>query len=137
MPRAPRAENIGVMAKQPVQHDPGAGPDRLQIRRVPRADGSELRLSGDLTLATVTSLINELVQLERSGPALLVLDLRRLRFIDSSGLAELLAAQKRGRRDGRRLVLVMDPGPVERLLTVTGLQGEFEIAPRPPTAVAT
>ena len=137
MLRAPGVRTCGVMGSHPVGHGPGAGPDRLEIRRVERADGSELRLFGDLTLATVTSLIDELVQVERSGPALLVLDVRRLRFIDSSGLTELLAARTRGRRGGRRLVVVMGPGPVERLLAVTGLQSQFETAPTPPNAVAT
>jgi stage II sporulation protein AA (anti-sigma F factor antagonist) len=111
------------------------GRDRLEILRVPRGDGSELRLAGDLTLATATALVEELRVLERSSPELLVLDLRQVRFVDSTGLAELIAAQKR-RRDGRRLVLVIDPGPVERLLALSGLLGRFEIAPRPPDGAA-
>lgn len=104
--------------------------DRLQIRRVPRSDGAELRLSGDLTLATANSLIDDIGQVEHSAPALLVLDLRDLRFIDSTGLALLIAAQKRG----RRLVVVLGPGPVERLFALSGLEGRFETAPAPPTA---
>jgi anti-sigma B factor antagonist len=107
-------------------------PDRLQIRRVPRADGCELRLAGELTLATVPTLVDELGHVQRPAPALLVLDLRALRFIDSTGLAELIAAHKRARRERRRLVVVVGPGPVERLFALSGLQGEFETAPAPP-----
>jgi anti-anti-sigma factor len=120
------------MANQPVQHGPGAAPDRLEIRRVRRPDGVELQLCEDLTLATATTLVDELTQAERSRPALLVLDLRRLRFIDSTGLAELVAVHNRRRRDGRRLVVVVGPGPVDRLFTMTGLGGQFETARRPP-----
>ena len=111
-----------------------AAHDRLQIRGVPRADGAELRLSGELTLATASGLVDEVGRVERSAPALLVFDLRELRFIDSTGLALLIAAQQRGRRDGRRLVVVVGPGPVERLFTLSGLEGQFETAPAPPTA---
>jgi anti-sigma B factor antagonist len=67
-----------------------------------------------------------LAETESSRPAFLVLDLRRVRFIDSSGLAALVAAWKRARRDGRRLIVVSSPGAVERLLTVTGLDRELE-----------
>jgi anti-anti-sigma factor len=111
-----------------------AAPDRLQIRRVPRTDGAELRLSGELTLATAGSLIDEVGQVERSAPALFVLDLRALRFIDSTGLALLIAAHKRARRDGRRLVVVVGPGAVQRLFALSGLEGRFETVPAPPAA---
>ena len=110
-------------------------PDTLEIQPVPRADGEELELAGELTLATVTGLQDHLAEAELARPALLVLDLRRVRFIESTGLAELVAAQKRGRRDGRRLVLVMSPGPVERLLALTGLDRQLETVVQPPGAV--
>jgi anti-anti-sigma factor len=119
----------------PSEPDPDhAGPDRLQVRPVPRAGGAELELSGELTLATVTRAEDGLTEAERSRPALLVLDLRRVRFMDSTGLAALVAAQKRGRRDGRRLIVVMSPGAVERLLTLTGLDRQLEIVVAPPEA---
>ena len=102
------------------------GSDRLLIRPVPRADGAELELSGELTLATVTTVEEGLAEAELSRPARLVLDLRRVRFIDSSGLAALVAAQKRGRRDGRRLTVIVSPGAVERVLVVTGLYHALE-----------
>jgi anti-sigma B factor antagonist len=124
------------MADQAALHDPDSGRDRLQIRRVPRSDGSELRLSGELTLATVSDFLGELGPLERSAPALLVLDLRDLRFVDTTGLAELIAADKRCRRERRRLVVVMGPGPVERIFALSGLRGRIEIAATPPDAPA-
>ena len=110
--------------------------DRLDIRFFSTTDGAELRLSGELTLATVTGFVARLAHAEVAAPAILVLDLRGLRFIDSTGLAELVAADKRIRRDGRRLLLVMAPGPVERLLALTRLDHHFEIAAEPPDALA-
>jgi anti-anti-sigma factor len=108
------------------------GPDRLLIRPVPRAAGAELELSGELTLATVTTVEARLAEAELSRPARLVLDLRRVRFIDSSGLGALVAAHKRHRRVGRRLTVVVSSGAVERVLTVTGLDRELEVVVAPP-----
>jgi anti-sigma B factor antagonist len=104
--------------------------DRLQIRSVPRADGVELRLAGELTLATVSDLRERLDATEPAEPPMLVLDLRHVRFLDSTALAALIAADARS----RRLILVTAPGAVERLLALTGLDRRFETAARPPAA---
>jgi anti-anti-sigma factor len=109
--------------------------DRLDIGWFSRTDGAELRLSGELTRATATGFTDQLLQLESSVPATLVIDLRGVRFIDSTGLAELIAADKRLRRDGRRLVLVVAPGPVERLFALARLDRHFEIAAESPQAL--
>jgi anti-anti-sigma factor len=110
--------------------------DRLDIACFSSTDGAELRLSGELTHATATRFTGQLLQLESSVPATLVLDLRGVRFIDSTGLAELIAADTRIRRDGRRLILVVAPGPVERLFALARLDRHFETAVRPPDALA-
>ena len=63
-------------------------------------------------------------QLERTADAsqarLVVLDLRELTFLDSSGLHAILHAGIRARQAGRWLVLVRVPSNVERLLTLPG-----------------
>ena len=46
------------------------------------------------------------------------IDLRELRYMDSSGLRELFSANQRARGEGRRVVLVKGPGPIERVLEV-------------------
>jgi anti-anti-sigma factor len=108
------------------------GGDRLEIETGARADGVELRLAGDLTLATAARFLDALIDVELSAPRLLVLDLRRLRFLDSAALRELAAAHKRSRKEGRRLVIVTSDGPIERLLAMTGLDRELETAAQPP-----
>ena len=62
---------------------------------------------------------------------MLVVDLRAVGFIDSAGLGVLVAANKRARREGRRLVLVKGPGPVANVLAVTGLDGALETTETP------
>ena len=113
----------------------GAG-DRLQIQSVARTDAAEVRLFGELTVATVSRLRDQLVQPEASARASLVIDLRGLRFVDSTGLAELVAIHARRRRERRRLLVVTAPGPVERLLAITGLDRHFETTAEPPDALA-
>jgi anti-anti-sigma factor len=112
----------------------GAMADALEIHPVARVDGAELRVSGDLTLATAGQLASELAEAERSRPALLVVDLRDVRFIDSTGLAALVAVRKRSARDGCRLILVIAPGTVQRLLELTGLTREIETVAAGPAA---
>jgi anti-anti-sigma regulatory factor len=46
-----------------------------------------------------------LEQVESENPELLVLDLRRLGFMDSSGLREIIGAVRRG-HEGRKVALV-------------------------------
>jgi anti-sigma B factor antagonist len=131
MQRTRTTANIGVMVTGPRQPDT----DGLEVALVPRVDGALVRVSGELTLATATQLASELAEAELSRPALLVLDLRGVRFIDSTGLAELVAAHKRSRRHRRRLIIVIAPGTVQRLLEVTGLARELETATEPPVSV--
>ena len=113
----------------------GAG-DSLAIELVPRNEGAELRLTGDVTLQTVSRLSERLTEVEASSPSVMVLDLRGVRFMDSTGLSELVVARRRSGRDGRRLVLVVAEGPVRRLLALSGLHGQFELVIEPPSAPA-
>ena len=51
------------------------------------ADGAlVLSLTGELDITTLTMARSELVDAERTGPAVLVVDLSLLRFMDSSGV---------------------------------------------------
>jgi len=108
------------------------GHDRLEIQAVPRADGAELRLSGELTIATLNAFKDQLRDTEVSAPEVLVIDLRQLRFLDSLAIGELIAADKRSRKVGRRLTLVTAAGPVERLLAMSGVDGRLHLRDTPP-----
>jgi anti-sigma B factor antagonist len=114
------------------QPEARGGRDRLQIRSVPRADGAELQLAGELTLATLNAFREKLREIEAEAPDVLVVDLRQLRFVDSLALGELVATDRRSRAARRRLMLVTAAGPVERVLAVTGLDGRLQIRHEPP-----
>jgi anti-anti-sigma regulatory factor len=62
-------------------------------------------------------------ELESSdGPGRIVIDLRGLRFMDSTGLRLLVTADLRLRRDGRELALVPGPEAVHRVFRLALLE---------------
>src|SRR5262245_13616395 len=87
---------------------------------------ASVALVGELDMAEVGALENELVRLEEQRPALLVLDLSELSLVDSHGLSALLDTETRARRDGRRLVLVPPPDQVMQVFRITLLDKRFE-----------
>jgi len=90
-----------------------------------------LAMSGDLDLAVVGQVGQALEPIEASKPPILVLDLRGLTFLDSSGLRLILEADLRARREGRRLALVRGPEPVHRVFRVTTLDTRLEFVDDP------
>ena len=79
---------------------------------------------GEVDLATVCALR---VALDKAGRcAVLVLDLREMSFMDSSGVGVLVDERRRAGREGFCLRVVSGPPVVQRLLEVTGLARRLE-----------
>ena len=86
-----------------------------------------LEATGDLDLATSRGLASRLGELAGS-PGNAVLDLSQVGFMDSVGLAVVLKAVSRFRRQDKALVLVVPPeGNVARLLELTGTTGRISV----------
>ena len=93
----------------------------------PLAGGAvRVALRGELDLEHAYTFDEELRRVEGERPPCLVLDLKGLSFMDSCGLARLLAANRRARRERRRLLLVRGSVPVQRLLAITAVGQHFE-----------
>ena len=92
-------------------------PFRVDVQR--RNDVTIVQPQGELDLATVQTLQAALDGVERAGR--LVLDLRGLSFIDSTGLHLLVALDRRAQRDGFRLTLVAPAPPMDKAIQVSGL----------------
>lgn len=82
---------------------------------------------GEIDLATVATLRAEL---DGVGPSeVLVLDLRGVSFMDSSGVALVVEEHRRAEREGFVFRVVAGPGDqVRRLFDVTGLSRHLRIA---------
>ena len=93
----------------------------LAVETYRDGDGTTvLQLYGEFDLASVPTFEAELALAEAElGP--LVIDLSALEFIDSTGLAQLLAAHRRAERDERELAFLKGPPSVEKILRITGL----------------
>jgi anti-anti-sigma factor len=84
-------------------------------------------LKGELDLSSVGKVEEELERVEAEEPALLVLDLSRLSFLDSTGLRAVVTADERARSNGRRLVIVRGPDAVQRVFAITRLEERLEM----------
>lgn len=95
---------------------------------VSEADGRlVVAARGELDLATAPQLEEVLLPALKDGGAV-VLDLRALEFMDSTGVRVIVASHVAAGESGGSLVLVRtDPeGPVGRVLEISGLDGILE-----------
>jgi anti-anti-sigma factor len=99
----------------------------LEITTRDRDGGAHVVLRGELDIATAPQLDEEVARLEGEGRGLIVIDLRGLEFMDSSGLRALLAADTRARNRGARLVIVRGDDRIQRVLRITRLDERLEI----------
>jgi anti-sigma B factor antagonist len=88
-------------------------------------------LSGELDIAAAPSLEERLETIFAGGPAQLVVDLRQLEFIDSTGLSVLVKANQRAESDGLRFGLAGGGTQVRRLLSLTGISDRVTVADEP------
>jgi anti-sigma B factor antagonist len=89
-------------------------------------------LRGELDLEHAYTFDEELRRVEARSPPCLVIDLRGLSFLDSSGIARLLAARRRARRAQRRLLLVRGGAGIQKLLAITAVGEHFEMVSEVP-----
>ena len=61
----------------------------------------------------------------------MILDLRQIEFMDSTGLRVLLSAHQRAHETGRRFALVRGADQVERVLTLTGVRDLLTVVDAP------
>lgn len=144
--RTPVRTALGPPQDAPFE-SAGAAPGnllRVPVRPVPTVtmpseryeravDGAALvRLDGELDLHTAPHLA-QVLRVAQAGGRAVVLDLRRLEFIDCVGLAVISAADRRARLGQSRLILLVRAGgTVDRLLDITGTSTRFETTTRLP-----
>jgi anti-sigma B factor antagonist len=109
---------------------------RLDLRVRHEHDKTVVEVGGELDVHVVGQLRECVRELIDDGRHHLVIDLRDVDFIDSSGLGALVAARKGAQAGGGSIRLVCTDGPVLKLLRVTALTQVFPITPTLDEALA-
>ena len=71
----------------------------------------------------------ELRRAEETEARELVLDLRGLKFLDSTGLRTILSAHVRAGRDGRAFRVIAGNEAIRRILRLTGMAERLNVEP--------
>jgi anti-sigma B factor antagonist len=87
---------------------------QVEVRSADRA--AVIVVSGELDLASAPALEEELTRAVTNGADPVIVDLRELEFIDSTGLGLLIKANRKAEAAGRRFAIVRGQSQVQRLL---------------------
>jgi len=99
-------------------------------------DSHVVVVTGELDLTTVGELRRRIDAALASGCSRVVVDLSDTIHMDSSGLAELLAAHQRAQAAGGGLALVVTTQSLRRTLRIRGVDGLFTVEPTRAGALA-
>ena len=84
-----------------------------------------VRLAGELDLQVADDVGAVVEELLDAGSPQVVIDLRNLSFLDSSGVHMLIEAGQAAERRRRALALIRGPRNVQRVLQITGTEALF------------
>jgi anti-anti-sigma factor len=96
-----------------------------------RNEVAVLPLDGDLDVNSAPSVEWAIRRAEAERPDVLVLDLRRATFVDSTILREIVAARTRALAKGRRIAVAVASEAVRRVFRITLLEWRLEIVDDP------
>lgn len=88
-------------------------------------------VTGELDLASSPALEHELENGPPSHAEVVIIDLRALEFMDSTGLSVLVRAHQRSVESGQRFGVVKGPQQVQRLLSLTGVADRLTVGDSP------
>jgi anti-anti-sigma factor len=91
-----------------------------------------IRLRGELDAAADRRLSETLATVARDDASNVVIDLREVTLMDSSGVRWLITANSLSQEEGFRLWIVRGSGLVARTLAATGMDGRLPVVDRPP-----
>jgi len=110
----------GALHRDGLQESPSCPVSLLEVN-ISTSEGRILAsLSGEVDLSTVAEAESRFEEVLGQPHDRLVLDLREVTFLDSSGLRLMLRLDERQRSEGRRLTVVRGGRRVARVLELTG-----------------
>ncbi|HEY7668902.1 MAG TPA: STAS domain-containing protein [Actinomycetota bacterium] len=92
---------------------------------------STVRLSGELDISGADEIERTIQEVEQTATGSLVIDLRRLEFMDSTGLRLILSADARARERGSELIVVRGPETVHRVFRIAALERRLRFVDDP------
>ena len=101
------------------------------VQLQPHADAAVIVVSGELDIASAPELEQVLDQIQPEQTKLVIVDLRELEFMDSTGLSIIVRAHQRLAEEGCELTLVQGPPQVQRLLDLTGVAERLRLGAEP------
>jgi len=119
-------------------HSPRSSPhiSEFHVDVHPERERVRVEPIGELDLGTAPGLRHQLQELRASGFDAIVLDLRRITFLDSTGIALILAEDRVARERGHEFLLISGPPAVQRVLGMCGLLDELRFAGSEPAQLA-
>jgi anti-sigma B factor antagonist len=93
----------------------------FRIEAHPHRELVVVEVSGELCLATASRVHERIQELVASGFAHVVLDLRKVAFMDSTGVRLLVEAEAMASADGFRFAIMIDKGQPSRVLDLVGM----------------
>jgi anti-sigma B factor antagonist len=103
-------------------------PFRIDVE--PERESVRVAPVGELDIATVEKLRAEVVRLRESGFTDLVLDLRGVRFLDSTGLRLVLELDAAAREASQELTIIRGSDVVQRIFDVTQVSERLNFVDR-------
>jgi anti-sigma B factor antagonist len=101
--------------------DPVAASGNFDVRTERKGDALVVAPRGEIDLATV-DFVRDAVEREKQAGDAVVLDLREVAFMDTSGLRYVLELVESASQDGFDVRLVRGPSAVQRVFEVSGLE---------------
>jgi len=86
---------------------------------------------GELDLASSPALEHELERGTAASAPLVIVDLRELEFMDSTGLSVVVRAHQRATENGQQFAVVRGSQQVQRLLSLTGVADRLTLVDSP------
>lgn len=97
------------------------GSEQLRVDVTANGDRATVTVGGELDVHTAPALSDAIAKAFDDGATSIEVDAGDLRFCDSSGIQVLVQAREQALARNGTLILRGAQGPVEKVLTVTGL----------------
>jgi anti-anti-sigma factor len=102
------------------------------IQVIRNGGATRIAPAGELDIATTPALEQAIAEATDAPGAALVLDLRELTFMDSTGLRTLAQTNARAEDEGFTLSIVRGSSQIERVLEISGLGALLPLIDAPP-----